>query len=338
MFSENDQGFCPKVDNRYVNPHIYEIRRRLFDVVLWKSGYYQDAKFWPKAPENFSYPIPEFVLDEDHPRAVWINHCTFLITVDNVNILTDPIWSERCSPLPFFGPRRRHDPAIRLEDLPKVHYVLISHNHYDHLDKKTVQWLCRNHPDIVWLVPEGVKKWFLKQGIEQVVELAWWQSVELCDEHAAPHVQLKATAVPSQHFSGRSFRDMNETLWAGWVVEFMRKEKPFKRLYFVGDTGYNPVDFKNIGKKWGHMDLSLIPIGTYLPREFMSPVHIEPVNSVNIHKEVGSRLSLGMHWKTFHLSDEPLHQPPYDLLGALQKEGIDPNAFLAVEPGFYVNW
>jgi N-acyl-phosphatidylethanolamine-hydrolysing phospholipase D len=140
------------------------------------------------------------------------------------------------------------------------------------------------------------------------------------DDHLAPNLRIKATAVPTQHFSGRHPRDINQTLWAGWVVEFFRKDKPFKRLYFVGDTGYNPIDFKNIGKKWDYMDLSLIPIGTYLPRE------------------VNSRLSLGMHWKTFHLSDEPLHQPPYDLLIALQKDGIDPSTFLAVEPGFYINW
>jgi N-acyl-phosphatidylethanolamine-hydrolysing phospholipase D len=337
MFSKKEQHLFPKKNKRFINPHINHIHRGLFDVILWKTGYYKDSKNWPKAPLSFTYPVPEVPVNKNQPQAVWINHCTFLITVDHVNILTDPIWSERCSPLPFLGPKRQHQPPLKLSELPKIDYVLISHNHYDHLDKNTVQWLKKTHPEITWLVPFGVKKWFVEKGIHKVIELGWWEETIL--QHPGDsEFQIKATAVPTQHFSGRNPLDINQTLWAGWVLDFDRKTRPPKRFYFVGDTGYNPHDFKEIGKKWGYMDLSLIPIGTYLPRKFMSPVHAEPSDSVKIHREVGSLLSVGMHWKTFHLSDEPLNQPPYDLLLALEKEKIDPASFLALEPGYPINW
>lgn len=335
--SFDEEKLCPKKKKRYENPHIRHIRRGLFDVFLWKTGYYKEFKHWSKAPDSFVYPIPEKELDENLPSAVWINHCTFLITIEDINILTDPIWSERCSPLSFAGPKRRHSPPIHLADLPKIDYVFISHNHYDHLDKKTVRWLNARYPEIIWFVPEGVKKWFVDHGVAEVIELSWWQESGFKHEHD-PRMHIKVTAVPTQHFSGRTPLDINQTLWVGWVVEFQKEGELMRRLYFVGDTGYNPHDFKKIGEKWGYMDLSLIPIGTYLPREFMSPVHIEPADSVKIHREVGSRLSLGMHWKTFPLSDEPLNQPPFDLLLAMQEEKLDPASFLPLEPGYPINW
>jgi N-acyl-phosphatidylethanolamine-hydrolysing phospholipase D len=267
---------------------------------------------------------------------MWINHSTFLIKVENVHILTDPIWSQRCSPVSFFGPKRRHPPALALKTLPKIDYVLISHNHYDHLDKKTVLELFALYPDITWLVPLGVQSWFTKLGISKVFEHTWWESREL--SNPASSLKISITAVPAQHFSGRNTKDINSTLWVGWVVEFKKDNSHSKRFYFVGDTGYNPYDFKKIGEHWQEMDLSLIPIGSYVPRKFMSPVHIEPFDAVRIHQEVKSKLSIGMHWKTFRLSDEPLNQPPYDLYLALQKEGIDPSHFLALEPGHEINW
>jgi N-acyl-phosphatidylethanolamine-hydrolysing phospholipase D len=322
-----------KKNKRYVNPHAEEIRRSIWDAFLWKTGYYDDLEKEGPPPKTFKYPIPDHALDKSQPSAVWINHSTFLITVDGISFLTDPIWTDRCSPVTFFGPKRRHAPGRTIEELPQIDYVLISHNHYDHLDKKSVLKLYKRFPQITWLVPQGVKKWFIKQGIDKVVELSWWQDTVLTH----PHVQFKATAVPAQHFSGRSARDLNQTLWVGWVIECQRKEG-LKKFYFVGDTGYNPYDFKKIGMTWNHMDLSLIPIGTYVPRKFMSPVHIEPEHAVQIHKEVNSKLSLGMHWKTFRLSDEPMDRPPYTLFLTLQNQGIDPASFLAVEPGHEINW
>lgn len=313
---------------KFINPHQTEIKRTLWDVFLWRIGYYNDLQKLNQAPANFVYPIPSQPFDKNKPSAVWLNHSSFLVSFGDKTLLTDPIWSDRCSPFGCLGPKRRHCPGLNLEELPKIDYVLISHNHYDHLDLKTVKLLFKKDPDILWLVPTGVKAWFVRRGITKVIELSWWDQVEL-------QPGIEATAVPSQHFSGRSISDLNKTLWAGWVIE---NKKINKRLYFVGDTGYNPYDFKEIGKRFQSFDLSLIPIGTYMPRRFMSPVHIEPSDAVKIHREVNSNLSVAMHWKTFRLSDEPMHQPPYDLLIALQKQKINPLQFIATEPGFFINW
>lgn len=309
---------------RYFNPYHTEDRRTLRDFILWKMGYYDDSEQVAPAPDSFSYPLP-LHYEREKPTAIWINHSTFFIECQGVRFLTDPIWSRRCSPLFFLGPIRHHAPAVGIEELPKIDYVLISHNHYDHLDLKTVKQLALLFPEIIWLVPKGVKKWFTDLGVERAFEFNWWEEREF--------PSIKATFVPAQHFSGRKGYDTNQTLWGGWVIQIGDK-----RFYFVGDTGYNSHDFKKIGERWPFMDLSLIPIGSYAPRRFMSPVHIEPIDAVKIHQEVHSRLSIGMHWNTFHLSDEPRHQPPYDLYLALQKEGINPLQFLAPHPGYPINW
>ena len=141
--------------------------------------------------------------------------------------------------------------------------------------------------------------------------------------------------MPAQHFSGRTFWDQNKTHWNGYVIESLISKKKF---YFVGDTGYNEVDFKQIGKAFSPIDLSLIPIGTYIPRRFMAPIHCSPEDAVSIHQDVASRLSLGMHWKTFHLSDEPLERPPFDLFCAMKQKNLPFDTFLPIDVGTYVNW
>ena len=322
---------------RFVNPHLDNARRSLVDITLWQLGFYNDRRLPKEAPKGFKYPNSKRKAKKTTPQVTWINHCTFLVEVDGLRVLTDPIWSDRCSPFDFLGPKRRHKPALKMKTLPAIDLVLISHDHYDHLDKKTVHALNERFPTITWVVPLGVKKWFEKQGLKHVVELAWWESSSLSFlSHL--NLELKITAVPSQHFSGRGVFDKNRTLWAGYVVEFKRKKKRLKRLYFVGDTGYNRRDFKAIGKKFGEMDLSLIPIGTYVPHKFMDPVHIDPKKAVSIHREVKSRLSVGMHWKTFRLSGEDLDQPPYDLFCMLEKKEIDPKTFRVLNPGQTINW
>ncbi len=323
-----------KMRKKFVNPHNQE-KRTLIDVLRWKTGRYGSQKPEMVAPLDFSFPIPNRTFDEAHPSAVWINHSTFLIKAAGLHILTDPIWSTRCSPVKFAGPKREHHPAMKLEDLPKIDIVLISHDHYDHLDKATVHALNRRFPKIKWFVPTGVRRWFERQRISSVFECGWWDEAEL----DFTRVKLKATAVPAQHFSGRTGRDLNTTLWAGWVVEFEPQDGMPKKLYFAGDTGYNAHDFKTIGQRFPKIDLSLIPIGSYLPYKFMAPVHVDPQDAVRIHCDVSSRFSLGMHWKTFpSLSDEPAHQPPYDLWRALNAQNVDPSNFLAIEPGHAINW
>jgi N-acyl-phosphatidylethanolamine-hydrolysing phospholipase D len=330
-----NQPYDP-VKKRFYNPHIQDTKRRVKDAILWKVGHFDDPKDEKKVPSTFTPPEHNTPLDPSLPNATWINHSTFLINIEGVTLLTDPIWGKRCSPFNFLGPVRKHTPSIDLAELKKVDHVLISHNHYDHLDKKTVIQLHKLYPDIQWWVPLGVKKWFTKLGITQVQELGWWEEISFINPKD-PLLELSLTAVPTQHFSGRGPRDSWKSLWLGWVVEFTKNSNT-KRLYFVGDTGYNEYDFKAIGDKWPHMDLSLIPIGTYIPRKFMSPVHIDPEQAVKIHQDVCSKKSLGMHWRTFNLSDEETFRPPYDLFLALNKKNIDPREFLAVLPGKAVNW
>lgn len=318
----------PKTEKgRFTNPHIGNIRRKKRDFLLWLFGFFRDHPF-EIVPEGFSYPLPDLRFDPQKDWAMWVGHSTYLISMAGKHLLTDPIWSKRCSPLPFVGPKRKNLPPISLEQLPKIDYVLISHDHYDHLDRATIDKLHRLFPHILWIVPKGVKKWFENREIKKVIELSWWEQVDIDSS-------FRITSTPAQHFSGRSAKDLNQTLWMGLVVESLLTSKTF---YFVGDTGYNPHDFKKIGKQFPKIDLSLIPIGSYSPRKFMSPVHIEPKDAVNIHKDVASQLSLGMHWKTFKLSEEPLEQPPFDLMRAMRKEKLDLTTFLAIDPGKKINW
>jgi len=321
---------------RFVNPHIEDDKRTIKDALLWKMGRFDDKRDLPPMPSSFEYPLKTEQVDRKHPSALWVNHSTFFIRINGVNLLTDPIWGKRCSPFNLIGPTRRHPAPVSLENLQKVDHVLISHNHYDHLDKKTVLSLHKLYPNIQWWVPQGVKKWFTNLGINSVNELGWWEGMHIHFKDN-PSEGMLFTAVPTQHFSGRSLKDNGKTLWVGWVVEFFSLSST-KRLYFVGDTGYNPVDFKDIGKRWPQMDLSLIPIGSYVPRKFMSPVHIDPKQAVTIHKEVNSKKSIGMHWNTFRLSDEEPNRPPYDLFLALNEANVDTSEFLAVPPGHEVNW
>ncbi len=307
---------------KYKNPYSQGLKRGLFDIILWKSGLFKEKILLP--PDNFRKYNINFSFNKEKPSVVWICHSCFLIQ-SGINILTDPCFSKKCSPLSFIGPSRILEPSIPIDKLPQIDFVFISHNHYDHLDKKSVKELSRRFPGIIWIVPEGVKKWFYKNSIYRVFELSWWQTLSLQD--------ITITAVPAQHFSCRNIFDYNKTLWVGYVLELNKK-----KVYFAGDTGYNPYDFKEIGKKWGSIDLSLIPIGAYLPRWFMKPVHVDPYESVKIHKEVNSLFSIAMHWNTFRLSDEPINLPPFDLSLALKKEKIDEDKFVVLEPGRNVNW
>ena len=336
MKSYNFEPFNKK-RSRFINPYCKKIKRGILDVILWGLGYYNDKFPSPNVPPDFSYPNPSKKIQTQNPTAIWINHCSFLIQVDGLHLLTDPIWSKRCSPFSFMGPERKHKLPFSLEELPPIDLVLISHDHYDHLDKQTVRKLHELYPSILWIVPLGMQTWMKKQQITRVVELSWWDEVFL-EVEGHPPLEIKVSAVPSQHFSGRTFFDKNRRLWVGYVMEFKRFKSREKRLYFSGDTGYNKKDFKAIGTRFKKMDLSLIPIGTYVPKRFMDPVHIGPKEAIIIHQEVHSKLSIGMHWKTFRLSEEPLCQPPYDLYRALCEMRLNPEVFRVLDPGQEINW
>jgi len=303
------------------------VHRSVLDFLLWKLKFYNSADEKIDFPKDFSFPKVEKQFNSNEPWVMWVGHCTFLIKINNHKILTDPIWTDRCSPFKSIGPQRRHQPSIDLDQLSNIDFVVISHNHYDHLDKKTVMHLNQKFPKIRWIVPLGLKKWFKKRGMTNVFDLDWWQSYE--DDFFQIH------AVPAQHYTGRGILDGNKVLWVGYVIE---SKKDQKKLYFTGDTGYNEIDFKNIGSKFKSIDLCLIPIGTYMPRKFMSPVHIDPKDAVNIHKDVNSKLSVAMHFKTFNLSDEHMKQPPYELYLNLKKQNISLDNFRVLEIGDHLNW
>ena len=311
---------------RFVNPHIKDIKRDLWDALLWRLGCYNEKSPRKPPPCGFFYPANPMSCDKSRPSALWIGHSTYIIQVNGLTFLTDPIFSLYCSPIHCRVFKRRQEPSIAIDDLPSIDCVLISHNHYDHLDEESVIHLHRRKSDIIWIVPQKLSKWFKKRGIYAVNELDWDQSYRL-------NLHCQITAVPAQHFSGRHLWDKNRTLWCGYIVESQNKT-----FYFAGDTGYNPIDFKQIGKKWPAIDLCMIPIGAYVPQKFMQPVHISPDEAVKIHCDTGSRLSLGMHWKTFCLSEEPIDLPPYELYLAMKERGLAYETFLPIDPGQSTNW
>lgn len=248
----------------------------------------------------------------------WIGHATFLVQAGGLNILTDPVLSQRTSPVQWAGPGRVAPLGLPFEELPKIDVVLVSHNHYDHLDAPTVKRLAaRDAP--VFVVPLGLQTWFERRGIRTASELDWWRNTVVR--------RLRVTAVPAQHFSGRTATDRNRTLWCGYVFEIGAR-----RYYFAGDTGYGP-DFADIGKRFGPIDVAMIPIGAYEPRGFMGPVHCDPDEAVQIHRDVGAKLSLAMHWGTFRLTLEPLDEPPVRLRAALLAQGVPESQFRVLQHG-----
>ena len=283
-------------------------------------------------PLDYRFPKESLIIHPDYPTARWMGHSTFLLDINGINILTDPVWSERCSPFQGFGPKRTHEMPCAIADLPRIDYVLISHNHFDHLDSATVKALNKRFPDIVWIVPVGVRRFLEKRGVAQIIQLKWWQDIQL--ENG-----LKVTATPSQHWSGRGLFDVNKSLWCGFVIEGSRKNEQRCSCYFAGDTGYNERDFKQIGGHFGGVDLALLPIGAYEPNILLKSCHVNPSEAVKIHLDVGSKLSLSMHWKTFPtLTDEHPEQPPYELQQALLEAEVPHAHFRVLDPGERINW
>ena len=255
------------------------------------------------------------------PTVTWMGHATALVQANGLNVLVDPIFSERASPVQIFGPKRAQPPGVAMADLPDIDAVLISHNHYDHLDRISVAQLDEKAKaagkTTLFIVPLGLKAWFNGIGIDSVVELDWWEY------HDIKGVEFHIT--PVQHRSARSINDRSATLWGGWAVlgaDF--------HWYYAGDTGYSR-DFTDTAKHYaqrqtealgGGFDLALVPVGAYEPRWFMSQQHVNPMESVRIHQDVGAKRSIGVHWGTFALTDELLDQPPRDLAIARQALGV----------------
>lgn len=302
--------------SKFVNPS-GKLANNFDKVLKWMIN--RDREPWQ---ENMEIPFANFDRENPNPediRITFVNHSTFLIQHKSVNILTDPIWSMRTSPFQWAGPKRMRPPGIRFEDLPKIHYVLISHNHYDHLDINTMLRIWKSHEPLV-ACPLGVGELLNNHGITNTVDLDWWQTVQKAD--------LKFHCVPAQHFSGRGMFDRDATLWAGYVIESEER-----KIYFAGDTGYDSVVFTEIGKRFDTIDISLIPIGAYKPQWFMSPIHVSPREAVFIHRDVNSQKSLAMHFGTFPLADEGQTEPESDLEKALEEQHLDPQAFIVPREG-----
>jgi N-acyl-phosphatidylethanolamine-hydrolysing phospholipase D len=240
----------------------------------------------------------------------WVGHATYLIQLENKNILTDPVWSDRVGPLGRrLGPRRYMPPGIPWEKLPPIDIVVISHNHYDHMDRATLERLAQDF-DPVFFVPLENAKFLREWGIENVTELDWW------DAHEIDGIRIICT--PTQHFSQRWINDRNESLWSSWLIQ-----GESTTIYFAGDTGYFP-GFKEIGERYAPIDVALMPIGAYEPRWFMRPVHVNPEEALRGFLDMNARYFAAMHWGTFDQSDELLDQPPKDLMAAVKSLEVDP--------------
>jgi L-ascorbate metabolism protein UlaG (beta-lactamase superfamily) len=279
------------------------------------------------APKKATFPLVandgRALREGREPTVTWVGHATLVVQLDGVNVLTDPHWSLRASPVSFGGPRRLTPPGLRFEDLPPIHVVVISHDHYDHLDRDTVKRLAATHRPR-FLVPLGLKAWFADIGITDVEELDWW------DERSVGG--LTFTCVPAQHFSGRTLFDRNRRLWSGWVV--VGRER---RLYFAGDTAYWD-GLKAIGARLGPFDLAALPIGAYLPPAIMKASHMSPEEALTAFADVRARLLVPIHWGTFDLADEPIGDPPRRLQVESRQLKLGPDRVWLLRHGETRRW
>ena len=294
---------------RYFNPGAPRARGWL-DVLRWKLTSRPERS--PSFISDVVFTQPPHSVDADLLRVTLINHSTVLLQQAGLNILTDPIWSKRASPLAAIGPRRRRAPGVRWDDLPRIDVVLLSHNHYDHLELETLRRLAQRR-ESQFVVPSGVARLLQSQDVGPVHELDWGEFSLL-----GP---VKIHAVPAMHFSARGIMDRDRTLWCGYVIE-----TPGRLVYFAGDTAFG-AHFAQIRERFGPPRLALLPIGAYEPRWFMSPVHMGPDEAVKAHRILGAGTSIAIHHGTFQLTDERLDRPRQELLA------VAPPEFLVLDNG-----
>jgi len=301
---------------RFFNPNGNQ-PRGFGDLLRWQFGRKQGP--WPESVANTASPDLPATLGAGECAVTFVGHATFLLQFAGLNVLTDPIWSERCSPFSWAGPKRVRPPGIAFEALPRIDLVLLSHNHYDHLDLPTLQRLHAAHRPLI-VTTLGNRPFLADEGIDHVVELDWWQT------HAV-RPDVRVTITPAQHFAARGLGDRFETLWGGFALE-----TPAGKIWFAGDSGYFD-GFEAIGTRLGPFDLAFIPIGAYEPRWFMEPVHCTPAEAIRIHREAQSRRSVAMHFGCFPLADDGFEQPVTDFRAAQAAAGLAPEAFTLPEVG-----
>jgi N-acyl-phosphatidylethanolamine-hydrolysing phospholipase D len=291
------------------------------DFLRWRLV---ERRSQPIAPNPSRDSLPRRQPSIVTPRAehgyrslTWIGHSTVLLQLGPVNVLTDPVWGERASPLQWIGPRRLMSPGLDFDALPPLDVVLLSHNHYDHLDAGTVRRIAGRFPDTPWLCPLGLGQLLHSFGVREVIERDWWQTFETS--------AFSATCAPAQHFSARWIGDRNDTLWCSWVIQ-----ADGARVFFAGDTALHPA-FADIGARLGAFDLVMLPIGAYEPRWFMRRVHMNPEDAVAAYRALVNGAAaappcFAMHWGTFRLTDEPVEEPPARFAQRWREAGLPASA------------
>jgi L-ascorbate metabolism protein UlaG (beta-lactamase superfamily) len=282
--------------DRFFNPHSVT-GRTFLEVMRWART--RERTEWPRALPLVPHQLPPAPVVRGQVAITFVGHSTFLVRTSATTFITDPVFTSHAGPFGITGPRRVRPPALSPSQLPPVNFVLLSHNHYDHLQPSSLA---------------------LFEGTPVVAarELDWWQTA---------NVGAEVTCVPAQHFSARTPWDKNRTLWCGFVVRV-----DGVTIYFAGDSGYSP-QFAEIGERCPGIDVALIPIGAYEPRWFMTPMHMNPDEAVRAHLDVGPRLSLGMHFGTFPLTDEGIDEPLQALAEARAAHGVSAEAFRTVDFG-----
>ncbi|MDX7950461.1 MBL fold metallo-hydrolase [Lichenihabitans sp. Uapishka_5] len=301
---------------RFFNPGV-DTDKGVADLLRWQRSRARVA--WPAEVTDPPSPPPPETVAANEAAFTFIGHSTYLIQLPGVRLLTDPVFSERVSPFSFVGPKRVRRPGLSLAEVPPVDVILLSHNHYDHMDLASLRALAeRDSPTIVTGLGNG--RYLERRGIGPVIELDWWERRELRPD-------LAITYVPAQHWSSRWALDRRRMLWGGhWV------EAAGGRLYFAGDTGYFP-GFTQIRDRLGTPDAAILPIGAYEPRWFMRTQHMDPADAVQAHVELGAGLSLAAHWGTFQLTDEGIEAPVLALAAARRDRGVPDAAFQVPRPG-----
>jgi N-acyl-phosphatidylethanolamine-hydrolysing phospholipase D len=298
----------------------------------WVDGHNhpRGLDFWRWRWQRLRHPPTPAPRPADRPRArpdpavprgteglihvTWIGHATALLQLGPVNVLTDPVWSRRVSPLSRMGPGRLVPPGLAFGALPPVDAVVLSHDHYDHLDAPTVRRLAADHPDATWITPLGYAAWLARRGVRRTIELDWWQEAILQTRGG----MLRVRALPARHWTRRGPLDLRRRLWAAFALSGPAGE----RAYFGGDSGWMP-EFTRIGRSAGPFDVLLLPIGAYAPRWFMRSSHMTPEEAVAAYRQMGEHgLFVGIHWGTFRLADEPVLEPPERTRAAWRAAGL----------------
>jgi N-acyl-phosphatidylethanolamine-hydrolysing phospholipase D len=288
-------------DGRFFTPWVAFPVRFGDGLRWWLSRNPYDKSKTPEAPRVVANDGASLAGREASASVTWVGHATLAVHDDDDVFLTDPHWGKRA-----FWPRRQVPPGIPIEAVPDDAFAVVSHNHYDHLDEWTVEHL---PPTMTWFVPLGYADWFRDRGQENVVELDWWQSTR--------HGRWTVTCLPSQHWTRRVGMGQNEVLWCSWLIDSGER-----RYFFAGDTGYFH-GFKEFGRRYGPIDVAMLPIGAYEPRWFMHYQHLDPADAWRAFQDLDARWMLPMHWGTFDLTDEPLDLPPRELREAVDAAGGD---------------